>query len=124
MTLTRWLSRLVGCYALTLASPLGAQGLDPPPKAAADPPPGAASEATAPAAAPPAGTPAPLSEPPEWAEPLDDPDGPAPAGEATAEQLAHALHPIADAMNVVAPLIIQLIAVVLVQSQRKAVDGA
>src|SRR5437763_980888 len=70
MTLTRWLSRLVGCYALTLASPLGAQGLDPPPKAAADPPPPAASAAPGPAAPSPSTprAPAPLAEPPEWAE--------------------------------------------------------
>jgi outer membrane protein OmpA-like peptidoglycan-associated protein len=69
MTLTRWLSSLGGCYALTLAAPVGAQG-DPPPGAAVDPPPAAAGDAATPSAAP--GAPAPLDEPPEWAEPADE----------------------------------------------------
>ncbi|MEO8185461.1 MAG: OmpA family protein [Deltaproteobacteria bacterium] len=76
---TRWLSRLGGCYALTLAGPVGAQGLDPPPGAAVDPPPAAASDAPPPAAAP--GAPAPLAEPPEWAEPSEE--DAAPAGDGT-----------------------------------------
>jgi len=66
MTLSRWLSRLIGCSTLSLAFPVGAQGLDPPPKAAADPPPGAASDAPPPAA--PGAPAAPLAAPPEWAE--------------------------------------------------------
>ncbi|HEU4580114.1 MAG TPA: OmpA family protein [Polyangiaceae bacterium] len=65
--MSRWLSRLVGSCALTLAFPVGAQGLDPPPGAAVDPPPGAASDAPPPAAEP-ASPGAPLGEPPEWAE--------------------------------------------------------
>src|SRR4051812_27747242 len=82
MTLTRWLSRLGGCYVFTLALPLGAQGLDPPPKAAADPPPGAASEAPAGAAA----APEPLAAPPEWAEPPEeDSSAETPAAEGTAD---------------------------------------
>src|SRR5689334_187022 len=70
MTLKRWLSRLVGCSTLTLAAPLGAQGLDPPPGAAVDAPPGAASDAPppAPTTAPPAANPA----APDWSEPPDE----------------------------------------------------
>ncbi|MEY4548304.1 MAG: hypothetical protein RL685_4499, partial [Pseudomonadota bacterium] len=73
MTLNRRLSRLVGYGAFTLAAPLGAQGVDPPPGAALDAPPPAAVEA--PAAPEPAPAPAPdptLNEPPEWAEPTDE----------------------------------------------------
>src|SRR6187399_1453901 len=57
MTLSRWFSRLVSAGTLTLAAPLGAQGLDPPPGAASDDPPPAASDAPASAEAA-----------PEWAE--------------------------------------------------------
>ncbi|MEY2935379.1 MAG: hypothetical protein RL033_6128, partial [Pseudomonadota bacterium] len=73
MTLNRRLSRLVGYGAFTLAAPLGAQGVDPPPGAALDAPPPAAVEApAAPEPAPaPAADPA-LNEPPEWAEPTDE----------------------------------------------------
>lgn len=80
MTLTRWLTGLGGCYALTLASPVGAQSLDPPPRAAVDPPPAAASDAPTPT-----GAPAPLEEPPEWADPPDEDGAEAPPGDGTAD---------------------------------------
>lgn len=71
MTLKRRFSRLIGYGALTLAAPLGAQGVDPPPGAAVDAPPPPATDEPAAAEPPPAPDPA-LNEPPEWSEPTDE----------------------------------------------------
>jgi outer membrane protein OmpA-like peptidoglycan-associated protein len=63
MSSTRWFSRLVKVGTLTLAAPLGAQSLDPPPGAASDAPPPAASDAPPAAASESA-----AAESTEWAE--------------------------------------------------------
>ncbi len=86
MTFQRRFSRLIGYGAFTLAAPLGAQGVDPPPGAAVDAPPPAATDAPPPVDPAPAPAPDPaLSEPPEWAEPTDEEFGEVEEG-ATAEQ--------------------------------------
>lgn len=84
MTLTRWFSRLVSAGTLTLAAPLAAQSLDPPPGAASDAPPPAASDAPAPAEAA-----------PEWAE-TPASRGEEPSAEEGGDPSAEAADPSAD----------------------------